>query len=317
MPYISRLQSTINKADACSAGNKKAGLVYSSDYSRIPTNILKSKTSTNILFSATSGNCCSGNTKNDFSYPSHINIDGTYLQEDYILDAQMSDIPDDGVLEKLLIFRNYPLDLQNMTITKKANTLGSILVVGKQNSSYGNFTDFKNVSGLESIAPPTTTVTHKMNNVNLIGLGNNTDDKDINALTLVNVSNTSTFTNIQVIDAQDDGIEIFGGNVNMYNVMVDSAADDYFDTDHAHSGTITNLKLFQTSKRLGKSLIECGNSGGTTTTTFVNVTFNGGLSISTYQNNGSDKNFNIKSGSEVTINGFLLTAAQDEFPGAV
>ena len=78
MPYISRLQSTINKADACSAGNKKAGLVYSSDYSRIPTNILKSKTSTNILFSATSGNCCSGNAKYDFSHPSHINIDGTY-----------------------------------------------------------------------------------------------------------------------------------------------------------------------------------------------------------------------------------------------
>ena len=80
MPYISRLQSTINKADACSAGNKKAGLVYSSDYSRIPTNILKSKTSTNILFSATSGNCCSGNTKYDFSHPSHntINIEGTY-----------------------------------------------------------------------------------------------------------------------------------------------------------------------------------------------------------------------------------------------
>ena len=37
MPYISRLQSTINKLTR-SAGNKKAGLVYSSDYSRIPTN---------------------------------------------------------------------------------------------------------------------------------------------------------------------------------------------------------------------------------------------------------------------------------------
>ena len=240
-----------------------------------------------------------------------------FPQEDYILDAQMSDIPDDGVLEKLLIFRKYALDLQDMTITKKANTLGAIMVVGKHKSDYGNFTDFKNVTGLESIEPPTTAVAHKMNNVKLVGLGNNTDDKDINALTLVNLSDASTFTKIRVIDAQDDGIEIFGGNVNMTDVMVDSAADDYFDTDHGHSGTITNLKLFQTSKRLGKSLIECGNSGGTTTTTFVNVTFNDSTDVSSYQNNGSDNIFNIKSGSEVTINGDVLTGPQDAFPGAL
>ena len=235
-----------------------------------------------------------------------------FPQEDYILDAQMSDIPDDGVLDKLLIFRKYALDLQDMTITKKPNTLGAIMVFGKHNSNYGNFIDFASVTG--SIVPPTTAVTHTMNNVKLVGLGNNTDDKDINALTLVNVSNTSTFTNIQVIDAQDDGIEIFGGNVNMTNVLVDSAADDYFDTDHGHSGTITNLKLFQTTKWLGKSLIECGNSSGTTTTKFENVTFNDGYDASSYQNNGSDKNFNIKDGSEVTINGVLLIEPQDELP---
>jgi hypothetical protein len=61
MPYIPRIQSIINKADACSAGSKKAGLVYGSDFTRVPYNILKSRTPTNILFSATTGNCCSGN----------------------------------------------------------------------------------------------------------------------------------------------------------------------------------------------------------------------------------------------------------------
>ena len=62
MPYIPRIQSIINKADACSAGSKKAGLVYGSDFTRVPYNILKSRTPTNILFSATTGNCCSGNS---------------------------------------------------------------------------------------------------------------------------------------------------------------------------------------------------------------------------------------------------------------
>lgn len=57
----SRMQSRINHTDACSTGNKEAGLVNSSDFPRIPRNILKAKTSTNIQFSATTGNCCSAN----------------------------------------------------------------------------------------------------------------------------------------------------------------------------------------------------------------------------------------------------------------
>lgn len=61
MPYIPRVQSIINKADACSAGPKKAGLVYRSDYTKVSYNILKSRTPTNILFSASTGKCCGAN----------------------------------------------------------------------------------------------------------------------------------------------------------------------------------------------------------------------------------------------------------------
>ena len=61
MPYIARVQSLINNADACSTGNKEAGLVNSSDFSRIPRNILKSKTATNLLFSANNGKACTCN----------------------------------------------------------------------------------------------------------------------------------------------------------------------------------------------------------------------------------------------------------------
>ena len=64
---VRRIQSLINHTDACSTGNKQAGLVNSSDFARIPRNILKSKTSTYLL-SATGGNkitnCCSGKCTN-------------------------------------------------------------------------------------------------------------------------------------------------------------------------------------------------------------------------------------------------------------
>ena len=63
----SRMQSRINHADACSTGNKQAGLVNSSDFPRIPRNILKSKTTTYLLSSIGGNkitNCCSGKCTN-------------------------------------------------------------------------------------------------------------------------------------------------------------------------------------------------------------------------------------------------------------
>ena len=53
MPHIARIQSITNQPSG--GGDKKAGLVNSSYWSRIPTNILLTKTSTNLSFSATSG----------------------------------------------------------------------------------------------------------------------------------------------------------------------------------------------------------------------------------------------------------------------
>ncbi len=61
MPYIARVQSLVNHTDACSTGNKEAGLVNTSDFPSIPRNILKSKTPTNLQFSAVTGKCCSRN----------------------------------------------------------------------------------------------------------------------------------------------------------------------------------------------------------------------------------------------------------------
>lgn len=64
---VRRIQSLINHTDACSTGNKQAGLVNTSDFPRIPRNILKSKTPT-MLLSAINGNkitnCCSGKCTN-------------------------------------------------------------------------------------------------------------------------------------------------------------------------------------------------------------------------------------------------------------
>ena len=58
MPYIKRQQSIINSADACGGGMKKAGLVYGSDFRRIPYSILKSNTVTDFNFKWDKSKCC-------------------------------------------------------------------------------------------------------------------------------------------------------------------------------------------------------------------------------------------------------------------
>ncbi|WP_445757672.1 beta strand repeat-containing protein, partial [Polaribacter sp.] len=63
---------------------------------------------------------------------------------------------------------------------------------------------------------------------------------EINGLTLGGVGNKTTVENIEIISNDDDGIEIFGGNVNVNNLLIYNQTDDAIDLDQAYSGTITN-----------------------------------------------------------------------------
>src|SRR5690606_32368338 len=54
------------------------------------------------------------------------------------------------------------------------------------------------------------------------------------------VGNGTVIEHIEVIANQDDGIEWFGGSVNVTNALVWAAGDDAFDADQAWSGTLTN-----------------------------------------------------------------------------
>jgi hypothetical protein len=69
-----------------------------------------------------------------------------------------------------------------------------------------------------------------------IGEGN-----EINGLTLGGVGNSTIIQNIEVIGNQDDGIEIFGGTVNVNNVVIWNVSDDGIDTDQGWAGTLSNF----------------------------------------------------------------------------
>jgi len=64
-----------------------------------------------------------------------------------------------------------------------------------------------------------------------IGQGN-----EINGLTLGGVGKGTTIDHIEVVANQDDGIECFGGNVEIQHALVWAQQDDAFDIDQAFSG---------------------------------------------------------------------------------
>ncbi len=70
-------------------------------------------------------------------------------------------------------------------------------------------------------------------------------DKELNGLSLGSVGSGTTIENIAVIGSADDGIEFWGGTVNVKNLYIYNAGDDSIDTDQGYVGTIDNAYVQQ------------------------------------------------------------------------
>ncbi len=70
----------------------------------------------------------------------------------------------------------------------------------------------------------------------LIGEGN-----EINGITLGGVGSGTIINHIEVYATFDDGIEFFGGTVNVTNLLISHQGDDGIDIDMNYAGTVTNF----------------------------------------------------------------------------
>ena len=68
----------------------------------------------------------------------------------------------------------------------------------------------------------------------------NSADVEHNGLTLNGVGNGTSIENIYIPNGADDGIEFFGGTVNVTNLLVVNSDDDMFDVTQGWSGTLKN-----------------------------------------------------------------------------
>ena len=112
-----------------------------------------------------------------------------------------------------------------------------------------------------------------------IGEGN-----EINGLTCGGVGSGTSISNVEVYANKDDGIEMFGGTVNITNAVVWNVGDDSLDTDQAYSGTISNVVIMKEANGLasGDHGLELDGAEGSYQAsnpvyhTIKNVTYKGG-----------------------------------------
>ncbi len=126
----------------------------------------------------------------------------------------------------------------------------------------------------------------------LIGAGN-----EINGLTLGGVGNGTVISDIEIVANLDDGVEFFGGTVNVTNVICAYGGDDGLDIDQNYAGTVTNFIVIQDVES-DKGLEIDGTEGVTNTTGLFTLT-NG----SVYSKDGASRPADLKDKAQGTING--------------
>ena len=119
---------------------------------------------------------------------------------------------------------------------------------------------------------------------------------EINGLTLGGVGSGTKISNIEIISNDDDGIEFFGGNVDVTNILIFNQKDDAIDIDEAYAGTITNAYVAMGAD--SDNVFEIDGSEDSTKAVTGSYTIDGVTAYQAYDNSGKlDQYGNWKSGA--------------------
>lgn len=135
-----------------------------------------------------------------------------------------------------------------------------------------------------------------------IGEGN-----EINGLTLGGVGTGTTLSNIEVYATLDDGVECFGGTVDLDNVLVYYQGDDGIDIDQSYSGTISNFAVI-CGNGIGDENLEIDGPEGSSNTDGLFTLSNGLCIIQSDDASAGD----FKAGAQGMVNNVTFTNSGQE-----
>lgn len=169
----------------------------------------------------------------------------------------------EGTAEEPIIFTSVadeisPGEVQSPNLSPDRSGLwGGVLVLGKAPiSAETNEDGQRSVEGIPTNDPTSffggSNPSHSSGTLKYVSIrhgGTNIGQgNEINGLTLGGVGTGTTVENIEVVANQDDGIECFGGTVNITNALVWNQEDDAYDMDQAYQGTIDNIIAVEGAK---------------------------------------------------------------------
>ena len=85
-------------------------------------------------------------------------------------------------------------------------------------------------------------------------------EHEANGISLYGVGNGTKISYVYVVDGSDDGIEFFGGSVNIDHCIVENCTDDSFDWTEGWNGTAEYIIAYQSVDECD-CLMECDNNG--------------------------------------------------------
>jgi hypothetical protein len=157
------------------------------------------------------------------------------------------------------------------------------------NGLYGGSDDEDNSGVLKYIS-----IRHGGSN---IGSGN-----EINGLTLGGVGSGTVVENIEVVSNQDDGIEWFGGTVNVTNALIWNVGDDGMDADQSWTGTLDNFMVITVA---GHSFELDGPEGSSDFGPYI---MKNGIVIANSEDRSSEDLINTDDNTSVSFDNIFITA---------
>ena len=120
-------------------------------------------------------------------------------------------------------------------------------------------------------------------------------ESQYNGLTLYAVGSGTTIDNVAILNGTDDGVEFFGGNVDVTNLYLENNEDDAVDWTEGWNGTLTNAYALHTNAGFSTAVEADGDNGNPSLVNFTAVSTKGGTALQ------------FKKESGATITGLSLT----------
>ena len=208
-------------------------------------------------------------------------IYGDAIGDDYIVVMQGARIEAPGTKDEPIIFTSEAALTDSTSAT--VGQWGGLTVLGKAPTNYstqafyevdetdsdfafGGATAGTGVAGDNS---------GTLTNVYILNTGiTMASNQEINGLSLCGVGSGTTVEDIHVENSSDDGIEVWGGTVDLTNLTIINAQDDSLDLDAGYVGTVTNVSVVQTEAVFAGFEISSGGDTPMTSPTIVNFAIN-------------------------------------------